>query len=229
MYAHIFFDLDHTLWDFDTNSREALFELNDAYNLKSLGVESIEDFISEYLVINDQMWELYRKGLVDKETLRFERFHRTLLKFGIDNESVTKGLGIDYSQIAPLKTNLIPDTIEVLNYLKDKYILHIITNGFDEVQGIKMKHSGIEHYFSEVITSEMAGCKKPDPGIFKHALDLANAQVENSIMIGDNLEADIVGAREVGIDQIYFNPKNIDHREKVTHEIKELKSLLTIL
>lgn len=229
MYSHIFFDLDRTLWDFETNSNETLYELNHTYKLKELGVDSIEKFIFEYLIINEQMWTRYRNGLVDKETLRYQRFHQTLLKFDIDNADLTRNLGNDYTSIAPLKTNLVPYTIELLEYLNGKYKLHIITNGFEEVQHVKMKHSGIDKYFSEVITSERAGYKKPDYKIFEFSINLAKGTRENSLMIGDSLEADILGAREFGIHQVYFNPDSLEHDEDITYEIKELKELMNIL
>ena len=229
MYSHIFFDLDRTLWDFETNSNQTIYELSESYQLKEKGVDSMERFIDEYLIINERMWAEFRMNLIDKETLRYKRFHETLLKFGIDDIQLTKKLSSDYSSIAPQKKSLLPYTIEILEYLKDKYVLHIITNGFEETQHVKMKHSGIHHYFSEIITSDRAGYKKPDPRIFDFSICLTNATKENSLMIGDSLEADVIGAKEFGMHQVYFNPDELKHTENITYEIRELKELMRIL
>ncbi len=229
LYEHIFFDLDHTLWDLETNSRETLNELFTEHELTEKGIASPEDFIKEYHHINERMWEEYRKGLIDKETLRYARFHEAFQLFGINDKPLAERFGKDYVENGPLKTNLFPHTIEVLEYLQKKYSLHIITNGFEEVQHIKMKHSGIEGYFLNTITSEAAGFKKPDIRIFEYALKTADARVENSLMIGDNLEADIIGAREAGLHQLLFNPKGESHGEEITYEIKSLKELFDLL
>ncbi len=229
MYQHIFFDLDRTLWDFETNSNETLIELAQKYNLIERGIDSIENFIQEYLIINDALWVQYGKSLITKETLRFDRFHKTFLKYNIDDKKLVENIGNDYVAQSPYKTNLFPHTHEVLDYLSKKYTLHIITNGFEEVQHIKIKNCGIENYFSEIITSERAGYKKPDTRIFKFSLDVANATISNSLMVGDNLEADIIGAKEAGIHQVYFNPNEEKHSEKITYEIKSLKQLLDFL
>lgn len=229
MYRHIFFDLDSTLWDLDKNAHETLTHLAAVHKLSEKGVDSINDFIEVYRVINEELWDEYRKGLVDRDTLRYQRFSRALSNYGIHDPALTISIGNDFSAHAPLKTNLFADTIEVLEYLSGKYTLHIITNGFEETQHIKMKSSGITKYFSEVITSERAGYLKPHPGIFQYSLSLTKASSEDSIMIGDSLEVDVVGAREVGWRQVYFNPEGKPHSEVVTHEIKTLKELLGIL
>lgn len=228
-YTNLFFDLDRTLWDFETNSHETLSELLQKYNLLEKGIGSSTNFINEYLVINEQLWDEYRKGSIDKDTLRYDRFYRTLMKFAIDDRTLSQDIGNDYVLNSPLKTGLFPDTIEVLNYLNDKYTLHIITNGFEEVQHVKIKNCGIEKYFDQVITSERAGFKKPDVRIFEYSLQTANTNAKNSLMIGDSLEADIVGARNAGIHQVYFNPKKETHSEDVTFEISSLKELLNFL
>ncbi len=228
-YTNIFFDLDRTLWDFETNSHQTLSELLQKYKLLEKGVESENDFIAEYLVINEQLWDEYRKGTIDKNTLRYDRFYKALLKFKIDDKELSQSIGNDYVSISPLKTALFPYTIEVLNYLNDKYNLHIITNGFEEVQHVKIKNCGIEKYFDQIITSERAGYKKPDIRIFEYSLETVNGNANNSLMIGDSLEADIVGARNAGIHQVYFNPTKETHSEKTTFEISSLKELLNFL
>lgn len=229
MYEHIFFDLDSTLWDLDKNSHETITDLASVHKLSERGVDSINDFIAVYKVINEELWDKYRKGMVDRETLRYERFRRALSNYGIHDPALTISFGNDFSANAPLKTHLFENTIEVLEYLSGKYQLHIITNGFEETQHIKMKSCGITKYFSEIITSEKAGCLKPDPRMFEYSLNLTKANSGNSIMIGDSLEVDIVGAREMGMRQIYFNPEAKAHSELVTHEIRELKELMSLL
>lgn len=228
-YTTIFFDLDRTLWDFETNSHETISELSEKHKLLEKGVESVSHFITEYLQINEQLWDDYRKGLIDKNTLRYDRFYRTLLKFNIDDKPLSQAIGNDYVDISPLKTGLFPHTKEVLGYLNNKYKLHIITNGFEEVQHVKIKNCGIEKYFDQVITSERAGYKKPDVRIFEYSLETVNANAESSLMIGDSLEADIIGARNAGMHQVFFNPQKETHSEKITYEINSLNELLNFL
>ncbi|MCX6294820.1 MAG: YjjG family noncanonical pyrimidine nucleotidase [Bacteroidetes bacterium] len=228
-YETIFFDLDHTLWDFEKNSSEALSELIVKFELLQKGVSSIDNFLNEYFIINVRLWDDYRKNIISKETLRYDRFHQALKKFEIDDFELAKAIGNDYVAIAPFKTNLFPYSIEVLKYLKNKYTLHIITNGFEEVQHLKLRNSDLSTYFSEVITSERSGFKKPDERMFRFSLDLTKAKVETSLMIGDSLEADIIGAKNVGMKQVYFNPLGNPHEEELTHEIKSLDELMTIL
>ncbi len=228
LYETIFFDLDHTLWDFETNSKEALTELADKHKLIERGIPSLDSFLSEYFAINERLWEDYRKNIISKETLRNDRFHQALKKYEIDDIQLATAIGNDYVAIAPYKTNLFPHSIEVLEYLKNKYSLYIITNGFEEVQHLKLSNSKLSHYFSEVITSEKSGFKKPDKRMFHFSLSLANARYETSIMIGDSLEADILGAKNAGMHQVYFNPEAKVHSEDITHEIKSLKELIGI-
>lgn len=228
-YKHLFFDLDHTLWDFISNSEETLTELYTSYDLYQLLKTDVGHFLNTYYRINEEKWDLYRKGSIDKETLRKERFLHTLQYYGCDNEELCVKLETEYIGNSPYKTTLIPGTIEVLDILKEKYTLHIITNGFNETQSIKIEKSGLKDYFEEIITSEMAGANKPAAAIFVESLQRAGAIRKESLMIGDNLIADIIGARNCGIDQVYFNPGNLSHSEKVTFEIKDLRELLLIL
>lgn len=228
-YETIFFDLDHTLWDFKTNSFEALTELAHKYKLTEKGVASVHAFIDEYLLINERLWENYRKGLINKEGLRYERFHLALKKYEITDPDLTANIAEDYIAISPYKTNLFPYTLETLQYLSEKYPLHIITNGFEEVQHLKLRNCKLDSYFSEVITSERSGFKKPDMRMFEFSLNAADARQETSLMIGDSLEADILGARMYGMRQVYFNPDCHVHSEDVTHEIKSLNELINIL
>ena len=229
IYKHIFFDLDHTLWDFNRNSEETLEELFEIYSLKELGINAFQDFLAAYRKVNDLKWELYRDKKITKAELRATRFHDTLLDFEIDHPELASKIDQDYILKSPFKTHLFPHTHEVLEYLASRYELHIITNGFSEVQNLKLTNSKLKSYFKHKITSESVGVNKPDPKIFTHALRLANAHRKETIMIGDNLPADIIGARNVGIDQIYFNPNKTAHKVKITHEIQNLIQLKDIL
>src|ERR1035437_6942807 len=190
-YKHIFFDLDHTLWDFEKNSAETLKELYHKFNLNEFGIDSLERFIKVYQNRNEVMWEQFRYGKIDKDTLRNKRFEYTFDDLGIEEVALSNSLSEEYIRIAPYKTNLFPDTHEVLTYLKEKYVLHIITNGFVETQFKKMTSSQLTNYFSEIIISEQTGFKKPDPDIFIHAIEKANTNADESLMIGDNLDVDI--------------------------------------
>lgn len=229
MYTHLFFDLDRTLWDFEKNCEESLSELAIKHNLEAYGIDSTSQFIQHFIEINEQLWEDYGQGLISKQQIRNNRFPQVFLKYKLINAKLATAIASDYTAITPLKTNLLPDALQVLNYLKEKYTLHIITNGFEETQLLKLKQCNLEIYFSEIITSERAGFKKPDVGVFNFSLDLTKATVSNSIMIGDSLNADIIGAREAGIHQIYLNRRGDKHFEAVTYEIKELKELMKLL
>ncbi len=226
---HIFFDLDRTLWDFETNAYKTLSELYGEHALKQKGVSDVDVFIDNYKMHNERLWELYRDGEVEKHVLRSSRFKLTLQDFGIDDDLLANELGDQYIQRCPLKTNLFPFTYETLNYLKEKYHLHIITNGFEEVQYIKLEKSKLLHYFEQIITSEQVGVKKPNPEIFRYALVKAFCNVNESIMIGDDLPVDILGAKAIGMQQVYFNPERIAHQESIDFEITCLSQLQEIL
>jgi putative hydrolase of the HAD superfamily len=229
-YRHLFFDLDNTLWDFNKNSSETLFELYEKYKLNEHGIESAEIFIAKYQERNAMMWEQYRLGKIDKETLRGRRFELTFWDIGVEvDEQVSKNLAHDYVNISPKKDHLFPEVAELLEYLHPKYILHIITNGFHEAQQIKLDATGIRKYFKHVFISEHTGFRKPDVNIFYYCQEAAKAKTEECLMIGDGLEVDIIGARNAGWDTVYFNPAKLEHTEKVTFEIANLSELKTIL
>ena len=228
-YKHLFFDLDHTLWDFEKNSHEAISELHQKHGLDELGIPDFNIFHSKYIEINDHLWNKYRKGQIEKEELRYVRFHEALKHFGIDDVTKAKQIGDEYVEISPKKTNLLPFAEEVLLYLSDKYVLHIITNGFEEVQHIKLESSKLNHFFDLIVTSEKAGFKKPSPHIFTYSLKQSGAKRKESLMIGDNLIADVIGAKQIGIDQVFFNPKKAKHQEKLTFEISCLRELKNFL
>lgn len=224
-YKDLFFDLDRTLWDMDRNASETLSEMYEKYGLKERGVPTVEIFVEHYNTYNDLLWDRYRRRIIDKATLRALRFKQTLAHFGIHDSKLALNVENEFIQEAPRKTNLIPGAKELLDQLSGEYRLHIITNGFPEVQAYKMQHSGLTHYFDVVVTSEGCGHAKPDRKIFDHSLKLAKATKESSVMIGDDLAVDIVGAREAGWAHIFFNPGGGKHDEEVMHEVKTLTEI----
>ena len=226
---HIFFDLDRTLWDFETNSREELVNLYHVHKLHQRGISLQNEFIKVYKKINHQCWEDYRKNLITKEKLRSERFMKTLLHFGIDDKKLANELGDDYVHNSPNRTILIDGAIDLLEALKDHFHMHIITNGFEEVQWVKLRNSKLLPYFKEVITSEAVGVKKPDPKIFQFAVEKANATVVESVMIGDDLKTDIIGAIQIGMKCIYYNPHGNVNKYPVWREVKSLLKIKEIL
>ncbi len=228
-YEHLFFDLDRTLWDFETNSHETLLELHDKHNLADRGITQAEEFIFEYKRINELCWADYRLGKIDKQLLRHIRFRKALEHFKVKDEALAEVFGAEYIALCPLKNTVFPDTHDVLDYLVKKYRMHIITNGFEEVQYIKMKHSNLTDYFDVVVVSEAVGEKKPHPKVFDYALEQTGAKAAQSLMIGDDLPVDIMGAQACGIHGVYFNPHDEQHSEDPTYEIKGLKELKLLL
>ncbi|MBX2972473.1 MAG: YjjG family noncanonical pyrimidine nucleotidase [Flavobacteriales bacterium] len=227
-YAHLFFDLDHTLWDFETNSRETLRELHRSERLTDRGIPDADAFIDTYEEVNHGLWRRYESGRIDRHVLRVLRFRNTLLHFGLKDEALADRLGHDYLAMTPKRTALMPGARELLTDLGAHYRIHIITNGFHEVQEEKIRCSGLDHHFGLVLSSEMAGAKKPDPRIFRAALDRTKASADESLMIGDSLGADIAGARGAGWDQAHFAP-NGGGDEQATYVLRRLDDLRAIL
>jgi len=229
-YKHLFFDWDHTLWDFEKNSEMSLRNLFQDLGLQALGMPSFEQFFDKYITINDLKWDMYRQGQIDKQTLRETRFRETFSYFGVQADELAWTLETRYIAETPYQNNLIEGTREVLHELKERgYLLHVITNGFHESQNIKFSESGLQPLFDLLLCSDQVGANKPDPKIFRRALKLTGAKRKESLMIGDNLIADCVGARNEGIDQVFFNPKGVRHREALTFEIATIPELLEIL
>lgn len=227
-YSHVFFDLDRTLWDFDLNTSAAIRELLKEWSLSM--VDDPERFVDIYHVRNDYYWEQHMAGQLDKAALRYHRFHDAFLSFGLDDAQLSKAFSQSYIERAPQQTKLIEGSEEVLEYLKSKgYHLHIISNGFGEMQVKKMHHAGIQDYFTSIVTSEMTGKKKPHFAIFDYALSLNGAAREKSVMVGDDLINDIIGARDAGLTPIYFNPQKLNHSESALQEIHRLKELMELL
>lgn len=221
----IFFDLDHTLWDFQKNS-----SLTFDFLLKKYCIDiDLKDFLKIYIPINFSYWKLYRDEKITKEYLRYNRLKSAFDKLGIKAEDeIINKMSDDYVLSLPNNNFLIKDAIFILDYLKDRYKLHVITNGFTEVQNKKIINSKIKKYFHSIIDSESVGVKKPNIKIFNYALKISNSNPVNCVMIGDNLEADILGAINAGFHAIHFNNNN-----ESTHNhcpiINDLKSLTKFL
>ena len=228
-YKHLFFDLDHTLWDFEANSKVTLRNLYDELDLKSRGIHDFDLFHKNYLIHNERLWERFRNGFIRVDELRWKRMWLTLLDFKIGDEKLARQMGLRFLDLLPTRKLLFPHTVELLEYLtQKKYQLHLITNGFELTQHSKLKNSGIDKYFIEVITSESCNSLKPHKEIFEYALAKTGATKEESIMIGDSLDVDIQGAINAGIDQVYVNHINGEAHIMPTYTVYSLKELETI-
>ncbi|GAB4286422.1 MAG: YjjG family noncanonical pyrimidine nucleotidase [Marinilabiliales bacterium] len=228
-YKHIFFDLDRTLWDFERNATETLREIFSKYKLHLL-FESFDSFLHIYKQINDNLWALYRENKLTKEILRYKRFSDTLKVVGYEDEELARKIGDDYVYNGPKQKNLFPGAHEILNYLVDKkYNLYIITNGFKEVQRVKLENTGLIKYFKDIFISEEIGFQKPNPEIFRFVLSKINAKPAECLMIGDDPDVDIACAANMGIDQVLYNTTGKQKIVKPTYEIKQLIDLKEIL
>ena len=228
-YKHLFFDLDHTLWDFEANAKATLEELYQLLGLERKGVYNFGLFYNNYLEHNEKLWERYRNGYIKQENLRIKRMRHSLLDFKIADEELAQAMSVKFLELLPTRTILFPFTKEILQYLAGKgYALHLITNGFKEVQHKKLKYSGLDAFFKEVITSEGSGSLKPNKEIFEYAFRKANALPQESIMLGDTLDVDIQGAMNAGIDQVFVNHHGISTEMEPTFTINSLKELTAI-
>jgi YjjG family noncanonical pyrimidine nucleotidase len=228
-YKCIFFDLDHTLWDYETNSAETLFELYEGYDLCSKGVPLFEDFLNRFKKVNTDLWNLYDTGLIGSEVIRQERFKQILEPFNAYESKLSDDLSRDYLDICPRKSKLMPHATDVLNYLKQYYRLAVITNGFEEIQHQKLTAGSLHSYFDHVVTSQKAGHKKPSREIFECALQLNGVKNIEAVMVGDNLITDIGGAKNASIDAVFFNSVEVVHNESLHYEIRSLDELRVIL
>ena len=229
-YKHLFFDLDHTLWDFDANAKATLQQLHLDLNLVDKGINDFDRFHKNYLQHNEKLWARYRNGQIRQDELRIKRMWLTLLDFQIADEDLTRQLSELFLQLLPTRTILFPDTKEVLQYLTGKgYQLHLITNGFEKTQHAKLQHSGLAIFFKEVVTSEGSNSLKPQKEIFEYALNKTKAKVNESIMIGDTLDVDVLGAMNVGMDQVHVNYNNTEQNLQPTYTVKTLQELKQIL
>lgn len=228
-YKVIFFDLDHTLWDYESNSCETLQELFDSYSLSAIGIPDCTVFQKQFKKVNTELWELYDRGLITNEVIRKERFRKILSHFSIDNETLCEKISLDYLYACPKKSGLVPYAVETLQYLSGHYSMTVVTNGFEEIQNLKLAAGDLHKYFEHIVTSQKAGAKKPSREIFEYAMKANFVQPHEVVMIGDNLITDIGGALNASIDTIYFNPEKIEHDVHVKHEIACLSELRNIL
>lgn len=229
VYKHIFFDLDHTIWDFDSNAKATLSDLFSQGLQEKVGAE-FNAFYERYIFHNAHLWSRYEKGFIGVEELKWKRMWRTMLDFKIADEKLSKEISVQFLEILPTKKNVFPHTFEILDYLtKKKYTLHLITNGFEKVQRMKLQNSGLDKYFTEMITSECSNSLKPKKEIFDFALQKTSALLHESIMIGDNQDADIQGAINAGMDQVFVNHIQEPLKLKPTYTITHLKELEEIL
>jgi putative hydrolase of the HAD superfamily len=228
-YKHIFFDLDHTLWDYDANASDSLRELFDRFGLNRYPNMTADYLIEAFFSVNYDLWSLYNNHQIQRKDIRERRFPTIFKRMGLSKADMPETIEEDYVALCPTKSRTFPNAAEVLDYLSSKYRLHIITNGFNGIQENKLVASGIRDFFDVIITSESANQRKPNPDIFHLAMDQAGADIRQAIMIGDNLASDIQGAKNVGMDHIWFNPQKTFTHVEVQHEIHnliELKSLL---
>jgi putative hydrolase of the HAD superfamily len=229
MYKCIFFDLDHTLWDYEKNSRETLADLYEHFTLKQHGVTDVDQFSVIFKDVNEKLWELYDRGLIDSDYIRRERFKQILQKFDAYTEELSSALSHEYLHNCPKRNNLMPHAFETLQYLSERYNLTVVTNGFEEIQHTKLTSSNLLHFFDHVVTSQKAGHKKPAREIFEYALRSNAINAPEAMMVGDNLITDIGGARNASIDVTFFNPFETEHEETLHYEIKNLKELCDLL
>lgn len=228
-YKCIFFDLDHTLWDYEVNSRQTLEELYVSYDLQAKGVTDLESFCRQFRRINTQLWELYDSNKIDQRYIREQRFRQILECFSAYSKDLCEDLSADYLVECPKKGNLLPHAKETLEYLSSIYRLTVVTNGFDEIQNVKLRAGNLTKYFSHIVTSQRAGHRKPSEKIFEYALTANKVRCRDAAMVGDNLLTDIAGARNASIDAIFFNPGRLPHEADVNHEIASLAELTKIL
>lgn len=230
-YRHLFFDLDHTLWDFEANARATLGELYETLELGNRGVDDFDLFHKNYLVHNERLWEKYRNGQIKQDELRTKRMWLSLLDFKIADDTLAGEMSSRFLELLPTRNILFPYTTEILDYLTDRgYALHLITNGFEKTQHSKLTYSGLDRYFREVITSEGSNSLKPHKEIFEFAFRKTGALPQESIMIGDTIEVDILGAFHAGIDQVHVNhltndPVPVTGKQWPTYTVYSLKEL----
>lgn len=228
-YRHLFFDLDHTLWDFELNSELTWRRLYDEFDLASRGITDFGALFAAYNIHNDKLWERFRNGFIKRDELRWKRVWLTLLDFKVSDPSLSHELSSAYLELLPSQTALMPNAREVLDHCKGRYSMHLITNGFEMTQWQKLQYSGIAGYFTEMITSEKSSSVKPQRAIFDFALQKTGAECAQCLMIGDAIDIDILGALNAGWDSVYFNPAGVAHSRKPTYEVNDLGELLTIL
>ncbi len=227
-YKHLYFDLDLTLWDFDSNSASTLLQIIDEFALKDK-INDQAKFIDHFKLYNDRVWDLYRSKKINKHDLRYERFRLLFDEFGITDKNLIEQVQDFYVMRAPTKHLLVKGAREVLEYLYPKYSLYIITNGFQEIQSAKALNSDIAKYFKKIFTSDKVGFAKPDRRIFEYSVKSVNALKKECLFIGDDPVNDVEGPKKYGMDQVFFNPSGKTIEIKPTYEIKDLRELMSFL
>ena len=228
-YKHLFFDLDHTLWDFDRNSAESIAELFETFRLADVGIASAAEFSRHFIAVNRQLWADYDRNIITHGYIRQNRFPMVFRSLGVDESAIQVDLNAEYLHLLPRKPHLLESARTVLDYLKGRYTMHIITNGFADIQAVKMDSAEISHFFTHVVTNGVIDAKKPDPVIFQYALEISGADVAESLMIGDNYEADILGAKGVGMDTVFYNTAGAVVGDPPTYDIRHWNELMAIL
>ncbi len=231
--GHLYFDLDHTLWDFDENARAVLSELYVELDLGALLSVPFEAFLAHYSAVNEALWDRYRLGQLGRDEVRLLRFRDSLAALGLPDSTesarLAARLDAEFMHRAPRQTRLVEGAIELLEAVSRRYRVHILTNGFPDTQNLKIDGSGIAPYIEHRISSADIGVLKPDRRIFLHALRKAGAKRRDALMIGDHLVADVIGARNAGIEAVYFNPQAKPHGEKLRFEVRRLRDIADII
>lgn len=228
-YKSLFFDLDDTLWDTYHNNKECLEEIFAIYHFDR-HYSSFEEFFNIYMPHNELLWARYRNHEIDRQTLILERLLYVLRPMGIDDKEFALRLNKDFLQRTTTKTKVIEGAIDLLEYLYPRYRLFILSNGFREIQSLKMQNSGLAPYFERIILSEDVSIQKPHKEIFDFALKNTNSRRTESLMIGDSWEADIIGAQNAKIDQIWLNPQSLATKgDNPTFTVQSLSEISSIL
>ena len=224
---HIFFDLDRTLWDFEKNSETVLFQLIHTYGLERKCNVTAEAIVDKYREVNKELWRQYNRKEITKEQLRSSRFTKTLAHFNYHFLGFGLQLEKDYMERTPYQTHVIEGAHEILEYLQPGYKLHILTNGFAEVQHIKLKQSDLGKYFQHIFISEELGHHKPDHQVFTAATSRVKANPDECLMIGDDHYGDVQGALSAGWHAVHFSPDEMlagNHRQ--IRALNELRNML---
>ncbi|HLT71299.1 MAG TPA: YjjG family noncanonical pyrimidine nucleotidase [Cyclobacteriaceae bacterium] len=228
-YKAVFFDLDHTLWDYETNSRETLVELYQHFDLSEKGVHNPDAFVGVFQQVNNKLWDQFDRGMITSDVIRKERFERILGAFRVSDARLASALTEEYLLACPRCCNLMPHALDTVQYLSDRYALTIVTNGFEDIQTIKLMAGNLHNFFNHVVTSQKAGHRKPAKEIFEYALRCNGIEPHQAVMVGDNLLTDIGGAINASIDAAFFNPGMTQHEQPVRYEIRSLKELRELL
>lgn len=228
-YKCIFFDLDHTLWDYETNSREMLMELYNHFDLAEKGVHNPDAFVGVFQQVNNKLWYQFDRGMITSEVIRKERFEKILGAFRVADTSLASSLSQEYLLGCPRRCNLMPHAFDTLQHLSGRYALTIVTNGFEDVQTIKLMSGNLHGFFDHIVTSQKAGHRKPAKEIFEYALRTNGIEPHEAVMVGDNLITDMGGAINASIDTAFYNPEMMEHDQPVNYEIRSLIELCDLL